>query len=197
MAFFSTDFQSTLAPKTKGDYLNPSSIPDNKTVRFAILSPSPLEGYEIWFEKPDGQTKRISAHYPDAEMLADYEKEVGGTVIERDGKKAIKACVCFFIWDFDTEAVRLFSANQVSLLKDLNTITSDPDYADLGKFDFKLTRTGAKKDTKYNLNIIGPSKRENATIGAQVTEAWADALAQGFNLEALYYGGNPFTASQA
>tara|TARA_R110000868_G_scaffold55541_6_gene172730 strand:- start:436 stop:1029 length:594 start_codon:yes stop_codon:yes gene_type:complete len=197
MAFFSPEFQTTLAPKSKGDYCNPSSITEGSPLRFAILSPSPLEGFEIWFEKPDGtMTKRISAHWPDAEMLSDYETEVGGKVVDRDGKKAIKACTSFFIWDFDSEAVRLFSANQKTLIGEMLTICADPDYEDLSKWDFKLARSGKGTDTKYHVNIIN-TKRENAKVAAQVTAAWAEAQAQGYNLEALYYGGNPFSAAQA
>ena len=63
MAFFTPEFAASIAPKERGAgaYLNPSSIEDGSSVRFAILSESPLTGYEVWFTKADGgQTDRKS-----------------------------------------------------------------------------------------------------------------------------------------
>jgi hypothetical protein len=197
MPFFSKDFTATaLAPKESsgGGYLNPSSIEDGGSVRFCILSEAPLEGVEVWFTKAEGgMTKRITPEWPDAELLAQLEKQVGGKVTERDGKKAIKACSAFFVYDYEAEAVKVFSANQKTLLADIERLTSDEDYSELAEWDLKLSRTGKGTDTKYHAAFV-PTKRSNTKVAQAVINAWDAACSSGADLEALYDGGNPFGA---
>jgi hypothetical protein len=194
MSYFTKDFSATLAPKesaSAGIYLNPSSIEDGSTVRFAILSESPLEGVEVWFTKNGGgMTKRITPEWPDDQLLAELCAQVDGEVAERDGKRAIKRCASFFIYDFDAEMVRVFSANQKSLLADIERLASDEDYADLSKWDLKLTRTGKGTDTRYHAAMV-PTKRSTEKVAKAVIAAWDEACANGADLEALYEGGNP------
>ena len=196
MPFFSKDFTATaLAPKESsgGAYLNPSSIEDGGAVRFAILSESPLEGVELWFNKNDGgMTKRITPSWPDPALIAELEKAVSGTLTVRDGKPAIKACSAFFVFNYDTDRVEVFSANQKSLLADIERLTSDEDYADLSQWDVKIARTGKGTDTKYYTSMV-PTRRSNTAIAKAVIAAWDEACTAGADLEALYTGGNPFT----
>lgn len=200
MPFFSKDFTATaLAPKESsgGGYVNPSSIPDGGCFRGAILSEAPLEGVEVWFTKHGGgMTKRITPQWPDDELLAQLEKQVGGTVTERDGRKAIKACSAFFVYDFDAEAVKVFSANQKSLLADIERLTSDEVYADLSQYDLRITRRGKGTDTKYSVDLI-PTKRSNTKVAQAVINAWDEVCSAGADLEALYEGGNPFGGSKS
>lgn len=196
MPFFSKDFTATaLAPKESsggGGYLNPSAIPDGGFIRFAILSEAPLEGIEVWFTKAaGGMTKRITPEWPDAELLAQLEKSVGGTVFERDGRKAIKPCSAFFVYDYEAEAVKVFSANQKTLLQAIERLTSDEDYADLAQWDMKISRTGTGTDTQYHAAMV-PTRRTNDKTAKAVITAWDEACKAGADLEALYDGGNPF-----
>lgn len=195
MPFFSKDFTATaLATKesTAGDYLNPSSIEDGGSVRFCILSESPLEGVEVWFTKnAGGMTKRVCPEWPSDELLAELEKQLDATVLERDGRRAIKNCTAFFVYDYDMARVRVFSANQKSLMQDINRQLSEEDYSDLSKWDVKLSRSGKVKETTYTVSIV-PTKRSNTAIAKSVIEAWDSACEAGADLEALYEGGNPF-----
>lgn len=194
MAFFTKDFTATLAPKESSSsaFLNPSSIEDGASARFAIVSEEPLEGVEIWFVKNSGgMTKRITPEWPDSDLLAELEEAVDGMVLERDGKPAIKRCASFFVYDFDAECIKVFSANQKTLLADIERLVSDEDYSDLSKWDMKITRTGRGTDTKYHAAMV-PTKRSSDKVAKAVTEAWDAAVAAGADLEALYDGGNPF-----
>lgn len=198
MPFFSKDFTATLAPKESsgvGGYLNPSSIEDGGNARFAILSDSPLEGVEVWFNKNGGgSTKRITPEWPDEELLTQLERQVDGVVTVRDGKRAIKHCAAFFVYNYDAEAIQVFSANQKTLLADIERLVSDEDYADLSKWDLKVSRTGKLKDTVYHAAFV-PTKRAIGKTAQAVDAAWAAAKAAGADLEALYDGGNPFGTS--
>lgn len=205
MPFFSKDFTATaLAPKDSksGGYINPSAIEDGGSIRLAILSESPLEGVEVWFTKNDGgMTKRITPEWPDPELLAQLEAQVGGKVTERDGRKAIKACSAFAVYAWEDAAdpskggkggsVKVFSANQKTLLADIERLTSDPDYADLSQYDLKISRSGKGTDTKYHVSMAH-TWRAKDSVKAAVYEAWDEVCTAGFDLEALYEGGNPF-----
>jgi hypothetical protein len=197
MAFFSKDFSAALAEPTSssgGGYLNPSNIADGGEVRLAILSEAPLEGFEVWFQKHGGgMTKRITPEKPDEDLLAELEASVGGTVAERDGKKAIKRCTAFFVYEYATESVKVFSATQKSLLADIERLTSDPDYADLSQHDLKIQRRGKELETKY-FAFMAPTNRKDEKVAKKVFSAWDEACRAGADLEALYDGGNPFGA---
>ena len=108
MAFFTPEFAASIAPKERGAgaYLNPSSIEDGSSVRFAILSESPLTGYEVWFTKADGgQTKRIFPASPTPAQLQAACAQLGAEVTMRDGKAAIKQAIAFFVYNYETSEV--------------------------------------------------------------------------------------------
>lgn len=195
---FPEEFANTaLAPKESsggGGYLNPSKIEDGSSARFCILSEQPLVGYEVWFTKYDNSmTKRITPQEPDAALLAELEADIGAKVTERDGRKSIKACTCFFVYDYADESVKVFSSNQKTLQADIMRLTSDPDYDDLSKWDMKIARSGKLTDTKYTVMMV-PTKRSDTKVAKAVIQAWDAACAAGADIEALYEGGNPFGA---
>lgn len=194
MPFFSQDFTATaLAPKssTGSTFISPSDIEDGGSIRMAILSESALEGVEVWFTKKEGgMTKRVTPEWPDEELIAQLERQVGGTVTERDGKRAIKHCSAFFVYDYDAEAVKVFSANQKTVLADISRLASDDDYSDLNQWDLKISRSGKGTDTRYTVAMV-PTKRSNTKVAQTVIQAWDDACKNGADLEALYDGGYP------
>lgn len=200
VAFFNKDFSSTVAAResSTGNYINPSKLdPDGGSVRFHILSDEPITGYELWFQRrEDGkQVPRRSAAEPDAALIADLEADVAGTLVVRDGRPAINPFAAFFAYDYESDEVRVFSATQKTILRELDRLTSDPDYSDLSEWDVQITRNGKGMDTKYNVDFK-PTKRRGA-VAARITAAWDDAQANGADLGALFTGGSPFGSSAA
>jgi len=205
MPFFSPTFAESLAPDDRDSYINPSSI--GKTLpnplRLAILSDAPLEGYEIWFEKADGtKTKRIAAgDSPTPALLAEYEKLIGGKVAKEidfdtkqpTDKNAIKKCVAFFVYDYDAERVKVLSYSQVSLLKDIERKTSDPDYRDLTKWDLQINKATTPQ-VSYSADMKPSIRERDPEVAAAIKGAWDEALAAGANIMRLTDGGNPFSS---
>lgn len=199
MAFFKdrTFTEKALAQNEGGgQYINPSKLPDGEPLRFCILSEEPLTGYEVWFMKPDGkQTKRITPEEPDSELISEMEQKVGGDLVVYDnGRRAVKPFTAFFVYDYEAQAVRLFAASQKSLISVIERLTSDEDYEDLNQWDMKVTRTktGSKPtDVEYSAMMV-PTRRANEKVGKEVITAWDAACTAGYDLEALYEGGNPF-----
>ena len=208
MAFFSKSFTEAAAPvqlegSGRDSYANPSSI--GKTLpnpfRFSILSEEPLEGYEIWFDKADGsKTKRIAAGgKPTLAVLAEYEAQIGGTVAfevdfetkQPTDRQAIKQAAAFFIYDYDAKGVKVLSYTQRGLLDSIARKTGDPDYENLSAWDFEVTKVMGPRIT-YEVGVKPSLRAKDAAVGAEVTKAWADAVAKGANIWRLTDGGNPF-----
>lgn len=209
MPFFSQSFSASLAPKetesaNRDGYINPSQI--GKTLpnpfRCAILSEEPLTGYEIWFDKADGgKTKRISAgDYPSEELLSQYESQIGGTVayeVDFDTKqptdrKAIKKCAAFFVYDYDAQAVKVLNYNQISLLKEIDRKTGDPDYEDLGAWDLEISKVTSPK-TSYTADMKPALRKKDKAVAEKVNAAWEAAKEAGADIWRLTDGGNPFS----
>lgn len=210
MPFFTKTFSESIAPKeadstSRDGYVNPSSI--GKTLpnpfRCAVLSEEPLTGYEIWFDKPDGgRTKRISVgDFPNSDVLAEFEAQTGAKVsFEVDyetkqptEKKAIKKCAAFFIYDYDAEAVKVLSYSQVSLLREIDRKTGDPDYEDLSAWDLEISKATSPK-ISYTADMKPALRAKDKAVGAKVKSAWAAAVEGGADIWRLTDGGNPFTS---
>ena len=212
MPFFNTQFSESLAPKEsegggRDGYVNPSSI--GKTLpnpfRCAILSEEPLTGYEIWFDKLDGgKTKRIAAgDTPTPTLLREYEKQIGGTVAcevdyetkQPTDKKSIKKCAAFFVYDYDAQAVKVLSYSQLSLLREINRKTCDPDYSNLDSWDLEITKvTSPSNKVSYTADMKPALRTRDKAVAQKVTDAWQAALASGADIWRLTDGGNPFTS---
>lgn len=210
MPFFTADFSASLAPKetessSRDRYVNPSQI--GKTLpnpfRCAILSDEPLTGYEIWFDKADGgKTKRIAAgEYPSDALLAEYEKQIGGTVAyevdyetkKPTDRKAIKQCAAFFVYDYDAQMTKVLSYTQRSLLEQIDRKTGDPDYEDLTAWDLEITKVMSPK-VSYTADMKPALRKKDKSVADKITAAWEADVAAGANIFRLTDGGNPFTS---
>ena len=208
MPFFSSTFSESLAPKesegNRDGYINPSAI--GKTLpnplRLAILSEEPLVGHEIWFDKTDGsKTKRIAAgDFPTPALLAEFETLIGATVAKEvdfdtkqpTQKNAIKKCAAFFVYDYEAQSVKVLSYSQVSLLREIDRKTGDPDYGDLTKWDLEINKTTSPK-VSYSADMKPAIRLRDPAVAKQIKAAWDEALAAGANIMRLTDGGNPFS----
>jgi hypothetical protein len=198
VAFFQKSFSTTLAPKEGGGtsaYLNPSKLdPDGGSMRFHVLSDEPITGFELWIEKAEGgMVPRRTASAPDPALIAEFEAEVGGRLATRDGRPQISTFAAFFAYDYADDAIKVFSATQKTILRELDRLTSDPDYAELSQWDCQITRKGKGTDTIYSVDLK-PTKCVGATA-ARIKAAWAEAESGGADLTALFTGGNPLAPS--
>ena len=210
MPFFTQTFSASLAPKetetnSRDGYVNPSQI--GKTLpnpfRCAILSEEPLTGYEIWFDKADGgKTKRIAAgDYPSEALLAEYEKQIGGTVAyevdyetkQPTDRKAIKKCAAFFIYDYEADAVKVLSYTQMSLLREIDRKTCDPDYEDLTAWDLEISKVTSPK-ISYTADMKPALRAKDKKVAAALNDAWEASKGSGADIWRLTDGGNPFSA---
>ena len=86
--------------------------------------------------------------------------------------------------------MQVLSLTQKSILRELDAISQEEDYADLMAWDFSLHKKGTGLTTEYKLRPA-PRKKGSQEL---IDVAWEEAKAAGFELERLLTGGNPFSA---
>jgi hypothetical protein len=194
MGFLSKKASASVnAGSSGGGYLSVSKLPDGGSVRFALLSEQPLEGYEAWGANAEGQSKPFrfeSEPTPEdiAVEMGEYEPREGrggpGTV-------DIKFFIAAPVYSFDSGRVQVMSLTQKSIIKELDAISQIDEYQDLLTWDFNLSKKGSGLLTEYTLRPIPRKKGSQEHIDS----AWIEAKAAGFDLQRLLTGGNPFSAS--
>lgn len=192
MAFLSKSASAAVSSNSaQGNYLNPSKIQDGQSIRFALLSDQPLEFYECWGQAPDGSNKPFTFDYEPTNEditteMGDYvpREKIGG------GSLDVKFAIAVPVYNFETASVQVLSITQKGIIRELDAISQNEDYADLTAWDFTLSKKGSGINTEYKL-LPGPRKK--GTQG-ELDEAWNDAKTAGFDLSRLLTGGNPFKA---
>ena len=193
MAFLSKTASAAVTSNSSGGgYLSPSKINDGGSVRFALLSDEPFEHYEVWGTSPDGSQKPFRFDYePTPE---DISTELGNYT-PREGRGGpgtadVKFAIAIPVWSYDAGKVQVLSLTQKSILRELDAISQEEDYADLMAWDFSLHKKGTGLTTEYKLRPA-PRKKGSQEL---IDVAWEEAKAAGFELERLLTGGNPFSA---
>lgn len=192
MGFLSKQASASISSSASGGgYLQVSKLPDGGSVRFALLSDQPLEGYETWGQC-DGQSKPFRFdHQPTPEdvtaELGDFEPREGrggpGTV-------DIKFFIAIPVYVYDAGKVQVLQLTQKSIIKELDTISQMEDYENLLEWDFILSKKGSGLTTEYTLR---PAPRKKGSQ-EHLDSAWIEAKAEGFDISRLLTGANPFKA---
>ena len=96
------------------------------------------------------------------------------------------------VFNHDTEKVQVFEWTQSTITEALDKISQMEDYADcMTEIDLVLSREGQGVDTRYSVNAA--PRRKNTS--AKIKKAWDEAQDNGFDIEKLIGGGNPFESS--
>lgn len=190
MGFLSTKASASVNATSGGSYLSPSKLADGGSVRFALLTDEPLEFYECWISGPDGSSRPLRFDYEPT-----YEDVIAeaGDFTPREGRGGpgtadIKFCIAVPVFNYEAGSVQVMSISQKSILRELDAISQEEDYANLTEWDFTLSKKGSGLTTEYTLRPAPRRKGADATISA----AWEETKSGGFNLERLLTNGNPF-----
>ena len=210
-------YQKSLEQKDSGSsgdrYFRANQIPNNEEVEFIFLVEDPLEYWQAFGESiEDGSLKpfRFPLNNDSPEGPTDEEilKAMGGsfrrTKCQFDNQKqGLKAnvtdspavhCYVWPIWNIDAGCVQVFEVSQPSLFRGIMKESGLKKYRkgiSLEKdSDFSCTIHKIKEGfTKYTFNII--DRDENLDTEA-VEKEWKEVKANGFDLDILVLGGDPF-----
>jgi hypothetical protein len=192
MAFLSKTASDAVNATAGGNYFSPSKLQDGGSIRFALLSDEPLEFYESWGTDAAGKSKPFRFDYDPTyeDVLAEL-----GDYTPREGRGGpgtadVKFCIAAPIWNFEAGAVQVLSVSQKSILRELDAISQEEDYANLTEWDFTLSKKGSGLTTEYKLRPAPRKKGSDVVIAA----AWEEAKSNDFDLSRLLTGGNPFKA---
>jgi hypothetical protein len=194
MGFLSQQASATVngGGSQTGGYLSASKLTDGGQMRFAIVSEGPLEYWTVWGEF-EGQKKPF--RFTDIPSPSDIEMELGDfkqrEKLDGSGLEQPKFAISLFVFDYQSETIKVLELVQKGLIKELDGISQEEDYADLNAWDFTITRKGLSLNTEYTLR---PAPRKKG-FDEKIAEAWSAAQADGYDITRLIGGGNPFSAA--
>jgi len=96
-----------------------------------------------------------------------------------------------FAYDDNTRKsgkVKVLSVTTATIKNAIYNYMDNPDFPTVDKYDFVLERVGTQLDTQYNLTRLDSSPLPKFAVEAEGTTF--------VNLEALYTGGDPFSAQE-
>jgi len=194
MAFLSKSASAAVSSNgsTAGGYLSLSKLPDGGSVRFALLSDEPLEFYESW-----GQANGVNKPFR-FDFEPTYEDVVAemGDFEPREGRGGpgtadVKFAIACPVYNYESGKVQILQITQKSILKELDKISQEEDYAELTAWDFSVSKEGSGLKTEYTVRPLPRKKGSQEHIDA----AWIEAKSEGFDVSRLLTGGNPFKAA--
>ena len=180
----------TAQKESSGGYLSLKNIKDGEPARFHVVSDEPLEHWQVWGESPDGAAKPF--RFVEEPSPSDIEAELGEYTrrmnFEGTAPDKVQFSLAFFVWNYATESIQVVQFTQKTLIRELDSIVSMEDYADLDQWDFSLGRDGKTAPISYSLRAV-PIKKGART---QIDAAWAKAQEDGYDIKQLLVGGIPF-----
>ena len=172
-----------------GGYLSLSKLPDGGSVRFSLLTDEPLEFYESW-GTANGASKPFRFTYEPT-----YEDVVAemGEFEPREGRGGpgtadVKFAIAVPVYNYESGKVQVLQITQKSVLKELDQVSQMEDYENLLEWDFTVSKKGSGLLTEYTLRPVPRKKGSQEHIDA----AWLEAKADGFDINRLVEGANPF-----
>ena len=192
MPFISaTALKNTENNSGKGDYLKIKKDKVGDSIRFCILSEEPLDYWTAWgAETATGKFRPF--RFVSQPTDADIEAEMGPNF---DRAKAYKSeeirppafCISMFVWSFEHEKVMVLELDKKTLIREIDSISQQPDYEVIQETDLIVTFRGPD-DGWYS---VMPAPRKKGTQEV-IDQAWAEMQAKGCDLKQLLVGGDPF-----
>ena len=175
-----------------GNYLNPSSIDKDQTVRITFLGNKSLGGYECWVTK---EGKRFSMKFKTEPTREDLKTRADEEGVELTGDEKPKGFYAFFIWNYEEECVQVFQFSQAGLIDPIIANLSDEEISqEPWAYDMKISTNGLSgMDKRYQVACV-PGKRRNEKTNKQIEAAFEEVMNQGADLSNLLVGADPFRA---
>ena len=96
--------------------------------------------------------------------------------------------IAFFVYDYADSKIKVFSVPQKTVIKELDRLSQDEDFADVHSYDLKFSRTGLKMNTEYRVTPVN----RKAGSDEEIKKAWSEAQEAGYDLTQLIAGASPF-----
>ena len=193
MSFIPKQHSSQLqSASSRDEYLTPGKVKADGQVRFAMLANEPLCYFEVWGQDETGKPKPF--RFAEEASAEDIEQEMGvnykRTVYDDGNEAPQKFAISVPIYNYDINRVQILSMNQKNLIKEFDQISQVEEYSDMTEWDFIMTKSATVSPDMYGLRPVPRKKGTEETVKA----AWDEAVKDGFDINRLLLGTNPFKA---
>lgn len=174
--FFGNAPENYEVPKSESRYLK-FKQPGNYKLR--ILQ-KPIFGWEAWTVDESGKDKPV--------RFAMNQKPADTSPYKRG---EINHFWAMPVWNYNTGRVEVLSVTQKSIQEAIEHYARNEDWGSPLGYNLTITRTGTGlADTKYTVTAS-----PHTPLAADIQAAWDQTLADGFNINALMTGDDPFAPS--
>ncbi len=107
------------------------------------------------------------------------------------GTADVKFAIACPVYNYESGKVQVLQITQKSILKEIDQISQMEDYENLLEWDFTIGKKGSGLLTEYTVRPVPRKKGSQEHIDA----AWLEAKSEGFDINRLIEGANPFKAA--
>ncbi len=147
--------------------------------RFRVLS-KPIMGWEYWTDNEDGKRSPNRVRKQE-ELPANVQNS---TVREKQAKHFW----AFVVWNYSENRVQILELTQKSIMKAVETLSSDDDWGSPFDYDIVVKKEGDGLDTEYQTN---PKPKKE--LDEEIIKVFKSLNVV---LEALYDGDDPFASNE-
>ena len=178
---------------SKDNYLRYTKLEAGKPANFALLEEDPLCYWLVWADGTDGSAKPF--RFVTQPSQADIDSEFGTNYTQalnydKTGPRKPQECLTWPVYNWDLNLVQVLEVSHVSLARQFAKYGLNRKYSkNLLGWDFELSKIQADM-TRYELLIVPRDDEEHSDD--KMDAAWEKAQGNGFDLQQMVVGGDPF-----
>jgi hypothetical protein len=178
---------------SKDNYLRYTKLEAGKPANFALLEEDPLCYWLVWADGTDGSAKPF--RFVSQPSQADIDSEFGTNYTQalnydKTGPRKPQECLTWPVYNWDLSLVQVLEVSHVSLARQFAKYGLNRKYSkNLLGWDFELSKIQADM-TRYELLIVPRDDEEHSDD--KMDAAWEKAQKNGFDLQQMVVGGDPF-----
>lgn len=178
---------------SKDNYLRYTKLEAGKPANFALLEEDPLCYWLVWADGTDGSAKPF--RFVTQPSQADIDSEFGANYTQalnydKTGPRKPQECLTWPVYNWDLSLVQVLEVSHVSLARQFAKYGLNRKYSkNLLGWDFELSKIQADM-TRYELLIVPRDDEEHSDD--KMEAAWEKAQGNGFDLQQMVVGGDPF-----
>ena len=178
---------------SKDNYLRYTKLEAGKPANFALLEEDPLCYWLVWADGTDGSAKPF--RFVSQPSQADIDSEFGTNYTQalnydKTGPRKPQECLTWPVYNWDLNLVQVLEVSHVSLARQFAKYGLNRKYSkNLLGWDFELSKIQADM-TRYELLIVPRDDEEHEDD--KMDAAWEKAQKNGFDLQQMVVGGDPF-----
>ena len=174
--FFANAPENYEVPKGEGRYMKFEAGAN----KFRILE-KPVFGWEAWKAGEDGKDKPVR-----------FRMSEKPNDLRPFRNSRLNHFWAMPVWNFKTKRIEILEITQKTILAAIENLARSEDWGSPLGYSLTVTKEGStKEDTRYH---VAPSPHQ--PLPDEVKNAFAVVQEEGFDLNAIYDGGDPFNPSQ-